>query len=215
MYALVTNGFTVPHEIAFMNFSQFDNRPSIRTMGYDLLDDEICPYSKFFRQTLLTCLAFSPADRPTARHLLGLCRMALDALAWDPSPMSLPPALYNIDFTTRFALQTDIKPRGRFTMPPYIGETHAPAGPDIDELNFGPGLTAEAKFIADPSWPEFPPSPQPPQPAGQMPAGMPGGIPGGRQGAMNAGVGDPPLASTLKNPSHNFNQGAGGGQGRR
>ena len=220
MYSLVTSGFTIPHEMAFMNFSMFDNRSPIRTMGYDLLDDEICPYSRFFRQTLLTCLAFNPADRPNARHLLGLCKMALDALAWDPSPASLPPALYNIDLNTRFPLQPDIMPRGRFTIHPYLGDTHAPAGPDIDELNFGPGLTAEARFLADPSWQKLPPSPQLAQAAGQVhsgnPAGMTdrgsGGLPGGIQGAMNASF-DPPLAPSLENPSYNYNQGAGDGQG--
>lgn len=170
MYALLMNEVFVPQEHFVLHLANAPDRQPIRTMGTGLLDYEKCPYSGFLRQTLLTCLAWDPADRPTARQLLVLCRQALDTLTADPSaPLE---ANLSADAGICQKLQPDPNRRVLFAQPRHIGETHLGPGPDIDDLDLSQWFSAALKFSTNPLWDPLPPSPPPVHASVQNPHGF-------------------------------------------
>jgi hypothetical protein len=144
----------VPQEIFLLSY---ENQQPFRTMGHDLLDDEECNFSNFFKLTLLACLAYNPAERPSARRLVNVCERAIAILRLDPG--ALQHANYTADLEALQRLSTDPAPRGLFTHPRYIGESPLGAGQHIDEIALGPGLSDVKKLISRPEWATLPPSP--------------------------------------------------------
>lgn len=148
-------------EVFLFHFSPLENKPPIYTMGRGILDDEICPYSKFFKQTLLTCLAFDPASRPTARELVGMCTYALNTLKNNPLGDTMPPTAY----TAQDLQMIRLVPRGErqeFVHPRWAGDTNRPHGTSLDQLNFPPPLSPTSRANFGPAWPSLPQSPTPP-----------------------------------------------------
>jgi hypothetical protein len=211
MYALTMPDPFVPQEIFIFHFSDGSNRLPMRTMGHPMLDNDICIYSRFFRQTVLTCLAFNPAQRPSPRDILALCEEAFIALAVDPMGQTLPPAFYTTEEANRLPLRQGIVDQAGLP-PQYLGETYVLHGPEIDELNFGPGLSPELKRFMAPIWPQVPPSPEQQHfnLEGQHQR-VPGVVtvmgPGGEAGILHAGFDNPPASAG--NPQQESNQGMG------
>lgn len=194
MYALVMADPYIPHELFLFHFCDGSGRPPMRTMGHPILDNQKCIYSRFFRQAVLTCLAFNPADRPRPREILAMCDEAYSALAVDPLGQTLPPAFYTADLHRRHVLQPP-QNTPRATPPRYIGETYAAHGPEVDELGLGPGSSPASKRFQGPMWQPVPPSPQQQcDPGGRSPRTPPfvtASDPGGMQGLLHAGFDEP------------------------
>ena len=80
-----------------------------------------------------------PASQPT-RYLSVVREEAFIALAVDPMGQTLPPAFYTTEEANRLPLRQGIVDQP--VLPPqYLGETYILHGPEVDELNFGPGLS--------------------------------------------------------------------------
>ena len=132
-------------------------------MGSALLNNQAVPYSAFLKQTLLTCLAWEPDQRPTAQQLLESCSRALAALVVTPD--FPPPSAMHYDNNEEVEiLAWEPGPHRPFTFPRHVGDTAlGPPGPnDFDILNLGSGLSSAVNIdMNHPMWPELPPSPRP------------------------------------------------------
>jgi hypothetical protein len=132
-------------------------------MGSALLNNQMVPYSAFLKQTLLTCLAWDPDQRPTAQQLLESCSRALAALVVTPD--FAPASAMRYDETEEVEiLAWEPGPHAPFTFPRHVGDTAlGPPGPnDVDILNLGCGLSSAVNIdMNHPMWPELPPSPRP------------------------------------------------------
>lgn len=151
-------GAPVPQEVFQLQFLNRDARLPIRTMGHPLISCRKYKISSFLMQTLFCCLAWDPADRPTARQLVELCTQAIDSLSADPS--EAPKAIIGVDVDYRQAVYRDTRPR-EIALPRHVGDTNLGPGPKIDELNIGPGLTGVQKITSKPLWQPLPRSPLP------------------------------------------------------
>lgn len=146
----------MPQEIFFIGYG---NQRPFRTMGYELLNNENCNFSTFFKLTIFACLAYDPADRPNPRRIVERCQRAIAVLSTSPSADLL--STYRVYDESLRKLKRDPAPRGRFARPIYIGESALGPGPDIDEINLGSGLDDMAKLVSRPKLAPLPPSPPP------------------------------------------------------
>jgi hypothetical protein len=198
MYALLMRGRIVPQEVFTLHFREPAGRPPIITMGYDLLNAQVAPFSGFLKQTIFTCLAWDPADRPRARQLLESCQFALNAMA--TAPHQPPPSGFYFFDESLDSLSVEERARqgGYFSGVRHVGDTARGPGPRIDHLNFGPDVGPEDRNDWKPVWAELPPSPRPPA-AAAGPARIPSNDDGGV--LLRGGLGQPPAQGNRGAPS--------------
>jgi hypothetical protein len=146
----------VPLVVFDLHFKPDANKSPIQTFGRMLLDEKL-PYSNYFKETLLTCLAWDPDERPTARQLLQSCMKALATIKNYQG--ETPRSIYDYDPNAMsWNLGAQPKENLPHVNPPYPRDTALGPGPEVDIFQGLSDPTATENWTV-PVWPVIPPTP--------------------------------------------------------